>query len=156
MKRRGSRTRLGTQRHASNGYRYGGFCTFDRFHPVFKAAIAKIMGVSRTAFYHYIGTQKLGPEVQKDRKRAVFFCMDMLRTLTGAGGCGDGAAYLGTADDDPSHKLVRGGPACLSRTNPYAAFDARRMPSVRPLDGRVARLPSGNGGPHRHPVCPAL
>ena len=37
---------------------------------VSKAAIAKIMDVSRTAFYHFIRTRKLGPEGKKGRKRA--------------------------------------------------------------------------------------
>ena len=34
------------------------------------SAIAKIMGVSRTAFYHFIRTRKLGPEAKKAGRRA--------------------------------------------------------------------------------------
>lgn len=37
---------------------------------VSKAVIAKIMGVSRTAFYHFIRTRKLGPVAKTGGKRA--------------------------------------------------------------------------------------
>ena len=37
---------------------------------VSKASIAKIMGVSRTAFYHFIRTRKLGPEAKRAGRRA--------------------------------------------------------------------------------------
>ena len=37
---------------------------------VSKSAIAKIMGVSRTAFYHFIRTRELGPQPNKSQKYA--------------------------------------------------------------------------------------
>ena len=37
---------------------------------VSKAAIAKIMGVSRTALYHFICTRKVGPEAKRGGSRA--------------------------------------------------------------------------------------